>query len=253
MDVSKYLSRISYSGSLEVSTETLRELHKAHLLAAPFENLDIHLKRPIVLDQQKLIHKIVERRRGGFCYELNGAFCTLLQALGFNVLMLSAGVAGEDGSFGPPFDHMTLLVELEERWLADVGFGDSFREPLGLDHRGEQSQDGDAYRLIEDADHLILERREDDLWKPQYRFDLEPHKLTDFAKRCIYHQTSPESTFTQKRTCTKATPEGRITITGMRVIVTERGVKRERELASREEWLAALDEHFGIELESTTV
>lgn len=252
MDVSKYLRRINYSGPLEVSAGTLRELHKAHLLAVPFENLDIHLERPIILDEQKLIGKIVDGHRGGFCYELNGAFNALLRALGFDASMLSAEVARADGSFGPPFDHMALLVALEERWLADVGFGDSFREPLRLDDHGEQSQDGDAHRLKEDHEHLILERREGDLWKPQYRFSLSPYGLTDFAGMCTYHQTSPESTFTQRRTCTRATPEGRITVTGMRLIFTERGVRQERELASREEWLAALDEHFGIELESTT-
>ena len=253
MDVSKYLRRINYGRPVDVSAGTLRELHKAHLLAVPFENLDIHLERPIVLDEHRLIRKIVDGRRGGFCYELNGAFCTLLRALGFEASMLSAEVARADGSFGPPFDHMTLLVELEERWLADVGFGDSFREPLRLDDRGEQLENSDAHRLKEDREHLVLERREGDLWTPQYRFNLSPHVLNDFAGMCNYHQTSPESTFTQRRTCTRATPEGRITVTGMRVIVTERGVKHERELASREEWLAALGEHFGIELESTTV
>src|SRR5262245_34501478 len=176
MDVEKYLSRINYTGRLDVSATTLRELDKAHLLAVPCENLDIHLGRPIVLDERRLLRKIVNGRRGGFCYELNGTFCALLRALGFEVSMLSAGVARDDGTFDPPFDHMTLLVQLEERWLADVGFGDSFREPLLLDDRGEQVQDGDAHRLVEDGEHLILERRIDDSWRPQHRFTLDPYE-----------------------------------------------------------------------------
>src|SRR5258706_12180299 len=175
MDVSGYLNRINYHGPRDVSVETLRGLHIQHLLAVPFENLDNHIGRQIILDEEKVIRKIVEERRGGICYELNGAFYALLRALGFEVSMLSAGVAREEGGFDPPFDHMTLLVQLEERWLADVGFGDSFREPLLLDHRSEQVQGNDAYRLIEDDDHLILERREIDLWKPQYRCTLEPY------------------------------------------------------------------------------
>ena len=249
MDVDSYLDRIDYFGSREPSAETLRELHKAHLFAVPFENLDIHFKREIVLDEQRLVGKVVGERRGGFCYELNTAFCALLRGMGFRVSMLSAGVARDEGGFDPPFDHMALEVDLEERWLADVGFGDSFREPLRLDHRGEQEQNGEYYRIVDaEEHHLVLERRESEKWKPQYRFTLEPYELGDFDEMCRYHQTSPESPFTQKRVCTLATPEGRITISNMRAIVTERGVKQERELSSHEEWTAALREYFGIEL-----
>jgi N-hydroxyarylamine O-acetyltransferase len=250
IDIDRYLSRINYRGSLDVSADTLRELHKAHLLAVPFENLDIHLGRPIILEEEKLLRKIVEERRGGFCYELNGTFAALLRALGFQTSMLSAGVARDDGTFDPPFDHMALLVELDERWLADVGFGDSFREPLRLDERGEQIQDGDAHRLREDGGYLILERRVDNSWKPQFRFTLEAYEFPDYDEMCRYHQTSPESPFTQRRTCSRATAEGRITLTGMRLIVTERGERQEHELANDEEWIAALREHFAIDLQN---
>jgi len=253
MDVAGYLNRINYRGPRGVSVETLRELHKAHLLAVPFENLDVHFKRAIVLDEQKLVGKILAERRGGICYELNSSFCSLLSALGFQVSMLSAGVARDEGGFDPPFDHMALLVHLEERWLADVGFGDSFREPLRLDLRGEQDQYGESYRIVDaEGQHLIVERRQSESWKPQYRFTLDPYRLDDFAEMCRYHQTSPESPFTRKRVCTLATPGGRITVTGMRMIVTDRGEKQEREFESHEEWLAALRTHFGIELENTT-
>jgi N-hydroxyarylamine O-acetyltransferase len=249
LSVTGYLNRINYRGPLDVSAGTLRALHTQHLIAVPFENLDIHIGRRIVLDEEKMIRKLVEERRGGICYELNGAFYALLRALGFEVTMLSAGVAREEGGFDPPFDHMALLVQLEERWLADVGFGDSFREPLLLDARGEQQQDNDAYRLIDDNECLILERREKDLWKPQYRFGLEPYQYSDFADMCLYHQTSPESPFTKRRTCTLATPEGRITVTGMRLITTIGGDRQERDIESDEEWKVALKQHFGISLE----
>jgi len=252
MNVERYLNRINYRGPRDVSTETLRELHKSHLLTVPFENLDVHLKRPIILDEEKLVAKILGKRRGGICYELNGAFCSLLCGLGFRVSMLSAGVARDEGGFDPPFDHMALLVELQERWLADVGFGDSFREPLLLDFRGEQHQNGESYRIVDaENQHLIVERRDAESWKPQYRFTLDSYKLDDFSEMCRYHQTSPESPFTQKRVCTLATPDGRITVTGMRLIVTEGGEKTEREFAGDDEWLAALREHFGVELENT--
>jgi len=250
MNVEKYLERMNYRGPRGVTAETLRELHKAHLLAIPFENLDNHLGRRIVLDEERVVQKILDERRGGICYELNGAFCALLRAMGFEVAMLSAGVARDEGGFDPPFDHLTLMVQLEQRWLADVGFGDSFREPLLFDERGEQVQGEDAYRLVDGDGHVIVERRRSDEWKPEYRFTLEPHRYSDFADMCHYHQTSPESIFTRRRACTLATADGRITVSEMRLIITERGVKRERELASPEEWRAALREYFGIELKN---
>jgi N-hydroxyarylamine O-acetyltransferase len=249
VDITAYLKRINYRGPLAPDAETLRQLHREHLLRVPFENLDIHLARPIVLDKDKVLSKIVEQRRGGFCYELNGAFAELLRALGFDVTMLSAGVACEEGGFGPPFDHMALLVQLEERWLADVGFGDSFREPLRLDHQGEQVQGEDAYLIARDGEDLILERRDDSgAWKPQYRFTLQPYRYEDFAEMCSYHQTSPDSPFTQRRTCSLATPDGRVTVSDMRIITTTRGQRQERTLATQEEYAAALREHFSIDI-----
>src|SRR5829696_2117836 len=122
MNIEAYLKRINYNGPLEPTAETLRALQVAHLLSVPFENLSIHAGEPIVLDEETLFTKIVGTRRGGFCYECNGLFAGLLRALGFEVAMLAAGVARPDGTFGPEFDHMTLIVTLEDRWLVDVGF-----------------------------------------------------------------------------------------------------------------------------------
>ena len=158
MNIKAYLERINYHGLLAPTAETLRDLQVAHLLAVPFENLSIHARQPIILEDEALFTKIVERRRGGFCYEANGLFAALLRALGFDVAMLSAEVARADGGFGPDFDHMALMVTLEERWLVDVGFGDSFLEPLRLDERGEQVQGGRAYRILPDGPYLVLMR-----------------------------------------------------------------------------------------------
>src|SRR5712691_1012859 len=132
MDVQAYLARIGFSGSTAPSPDTLRRLQLAHLYTVPFENLDISLGREITCDEARFVHKIVNLRRGGFCYELNGAFAALLRELGFRVTLLSGRVAREDGSASPDFDHLVLRVDLAEPWLADVGFGDSFLEPLRL-------------------------------------------------------------------------------------------------------------------------
>jgi N-hydroxyarylamine O-acetyltransferase len=248
LNINAYLERINYRGSLTTTAETLRDLQVAHLSTVPFENLSIHADEPIVLEDEALFTKIVDGGRGGFCYEVNGLFAALLRALGFNVQMLSAGVANAEGGFSPDFDHMTLLVTLEQRWLVDVGFGDSFLEPLLLDERGEQAQGKRAYRIIPDGNLLILMQREDGKeWEAQYRFTLQPRAYADYAEMCRFHQTSPQSHFTQARVCSRATPEGRVTLSELRLITTTKdGGRRERPLASQEEYAAALREHFGI-------
>jgi N-hydroxyarylamine O-acetyltransferase len=248
LNIEAYLKRINYHGPLAPTAETLRELQLAHLQSVPFENLSIHASEPVILEDEALFRKIVEGRRGGFCYEANGLFAALLRALGFNVRMLSAEVADAQGGFGPSFDHMALMVSLEQRWLVDVGFGDSFREPLLLDERGEQAQGRRAYRIVPDGAHLVLAQRDGvDEWEAQYRFTLEPHEYADYAEMCHYHQTSPQSHFTRARVCSRATVEGRITLSEMRLITTsEKGERRERALTSQEEYAEVLREHFGI-------
>jgi N-hydroxyarylamine O-acetyltransferase len=269
MDIQAYFDRIDYHGPREPTAETLRALHMAHLLAVPFENLNIGKGWPIVLDEAALFEKIVIRRRGGFCYELNGLFAALLRALGFEVTLLSAGVARAAGGFGPEFDHLTLLVRRmgdgdlpapishppspiphppsPGLWLADVGFGDSFREPLRFDDPGEQPQDGHAYQLARDGGYLVLQQREGEGgWEPQYRFTLQPRRYEEFAEMCHYHQTSPESSFTRRRVCTRATPDGRVTLSDMRLIITHDGERSERELADEAEVQAVLQEWFGV-------
>ncbi len=249
MDVNAYLKRIDYRGPLAPDAETLRGLHQAHLLAAPFENLDIHLGRPIVLDEARLFDKIVRRRRGGFCYELNGLFAALLRALGFKVTLLSARVAAGEGQFGPEFDHLVLLVQLAERWLADVGFGDSFVEPLRLDEPGEQRQRTGVYQIVRDGENLMMLKADKAGDRVDgYLFTFRPRQLADFAGMCHYQQTSPQSPFTQKRVCSRATPEGRVTLSDVRLIVTINGQRQERLLTGPEEYAAELWKHFGIEL-----
>jgi N-hydroxyarylamine O-acetyltransferase len=247
LNIKAYLERINYHGSLAPTAETLRDLQVAHLLAVPFENLSIHANQPIVLEDEALFTKIVERKRGGFCYEANGLFAALLRALGFDVRLLSAEVAKAEGGFSPNFAHMTLMVLLEQRWLVDVGFGDSFLEPLLIDEPGEQAQGSRAYRILSDGPHRVLMQRDDDEWQAQYRFTLEPHEYADYDEMCRYHQTSPQSHFTRARICSRATVEGRITLSEMRFIRTsEKDGRQERTLTSEDEYAAILREHFGI-------
>lgn len=247
LNVHDYLDRINYAGSTEPSAETLRALHRAHMLAVPFENLDIHIGRAIVCDEEHFLHKIIEERRGGFCYELNGAFAALLRQLGFPVTLLSARVTQDDGGDSPEFDHLTLRVDLEESWLADVGFGDSFLEPLRFQPDLEQAQIGLVYRMTQVADVFDMEVRKDDKWKRQYSFTLRPRQLSDFADMCHYHQTSPQSHFTQNRICSRATPAGRITLSNGKLIETQNDSRQETAL-SDQEWIVCLRDRFGVVL-----
>ena len=247
LDINAYLTRIRYQGSTAPTLDTLRAIHHAHLLTVPFENLDIAWGREIVMDEETFVRKVVERRRGGFCYELNGAFAALLRALGFQVTLLSARVAREEGGEGPEFDHLCLRVDLEEPWLADVGFGESFLEPLRLQTKIQQSDPAGIFRLITRRKRLHLEKTgPDEVWKRQFSFALKSRRLDEFAGMCHYHQTSPESSFTHKRICTRATSDGRITLADMKLIVTANGHRNETTLASEQEWRETLKEHFGI-------
>lgn len=249
MNVSAYFDRIGYTGPAAPTAETLIDLHRAHMFTVPFENLDIGLGRKIVCDEASFVRKIVDLRRGGFCYELNGAFAALLRELGFQVTLLSARVPREDGSDGPAFDHLILRVDLEEPWLADVGFGDSFVEPLRLRAGIEQPQFAWNYRIADEQGPFSMERTgPGGAWKRQYSFTLVPRRLDEFASMCHYHQTSPESPFTRKSICSKATPWGRITVADRKLIVTCNGEKRESMLSSDEEWREALRENFGVVL-----
>lgn len=250
MNVQQYLERIGYSGPPNVSIDTLRDLHRAHMLAVPFENLDIHLGRRIELSLGALFAKIVERRRGGFCYELNGLFAELLRRIGFDVTMISAGVARADGGFGPEFDHMALMVKLNETWLIDVGFGDSFLEPIRLDESVVSQDTTGAYTVDLDGPlHRVMLRRDDDgVWNPQYRFTTTARQLPDYSDMCAYHQTSPNSTFTQQRVCSLATETGRITLSDLKLIETDSGERHERLLLDEAEARRVLADRFGVVL-----
>jgi N-hydroxyarylamine O-acetyltransferase len=245
MNVASYLDRIGYDGPTGPFAATLRSLHEHHLLAVPFENLDIHRGVPITCDLDRFYDKIVNRRRGGFCYELNGLFGALLRELGFEVTTLSARVRNSEGEYGPEFDHMTLLVRAGETdWLADVGFGDSFLHPLNMGSLEPQTDPAGQFRLESSGIEWTMLQED----TPQYRFTLIPRELSDFTAMCHYQQSSPRSHFTRKTVCSQATRSGRVTLSDHRLIVTENGLRSETELAGDDAWQDALYDHFGITL-----
>lgn len=245
----RYLDRIGLAGPVPVDRDGLALLMARHLATVPFENLSIHLSEPIVLAEDALVAKIVDRRRGGFCYELNGAFAALLDHVGFRVTRLAARVFDGKG-LGPPFDHMTLRVDLDRPRLIDVGFGRFTAAPVLLDEAGDQQDPAGVVR-IEPAPYDDLDVVLDG--QLQFRIDQRPRELEEFAATCWYQQTAPASHFTTSLTCSLPTPDGRVTLSDRLLITTTRGVRAEQELGGDAEVLAAYRDHFGIELDSLPV
>ncbi|WP_079159686.1 arylamine N-acetyltransferase family protein [Streptomyces griseus] len=248
--VDAYLERIGATHPARPDAEALRTLQLRHLTAVPFENLSVHLGEDIVLDEERLVDKIVTDRRGGFCYELNGAFAALLRALGFRVTLLQARVFGDDGGLGIPYDHLALRVATEDGtgpWLADVGFGDHALWPLALDDRTEQDDPCGVFRLREapQGDLDLLRGGSGRL-----RLDLRPRVLADFGAGAWYHRTSPDSVFTRSLVCSRRTGTGRVTLSGRTLVTTVGGERHETLLDTDTEVLAAYRDHFGIHLVS---
>lgn len=254
MDVMSYLGRFSAGrlvapGALQLGLETLQALHEAHLIAIPFENLDIHCGQSLCLDEEALFKKIVRMRRGGICYELNGLFAALLRRLGFRVSLLSAGVARDHVHFGPEFDHLALMVHLADGdWLADVGFSSSFRHPLKFEAEDVQAFHDHSYRLHREGAYWIVQRARNDAWESLYRFKLQPHKMQHFAARCRYQETSPESYFTQNLLFTRATETGRITLCDRKLVISSSTKRSLCEIQTEEEYRSMVARHFGIML-----
>ncbi|MGW0609831.1 arylamine N-acetyltransferase family protein [Streptomyces sp. NPDC002788] len=261
--VDAYLRRLKVEQPAWPTVDALRELHLRHLQTVPFENLSIHLGEEIVLEETRLLDKVVGARRGGFCYELNGSFGALLAALGYDVAMLAARVYGDEKRLGIPYDHLALRVRTVDGgdWLADVGFGAHSHLPLAFGDRGEQEDPAGTFRIVEagpDAagvrgGHDAAEAADLDVirdGRPQYRLEVRPRALGDFVAGAWWHSTSSVSHFTRSLVCSRLTREGgRITLSGRRLTVTAAdGTREERELGTDEEVLGVYRERFGIEL-----
>lgn len=250
--IRNYLDRIKCDSlTTKVCLENLKRLQMQHLLNIPFENLDIHTGQRIFLDTQAFYRKIILNKRGGFCYELNSLFNELLKAIGFRTKLISARVANSEGGFGEEFDHMAIIVSIDsEEWLVDVGFGEFSQSPLKLvtgivqkDLRGDFIIEmfDDKYFIVK---KLLLENE----FENQYIFSLKERSLHDFEEMCNYHQTSPKSSFTQKKMCSIALADGRMTLTDKSLKVTKNKIVTEKEIRDEQEFLDNLKLYFGIEL-----
>jgi N-hydroxyarylamine O-acetyltransferase len=244
------LSRICYDGPLTPSVKTLADLKTAFLLAVPFENLDIHIPRKILLLNGAAEKKIVQERRGGFCYECNFLFHSLLTELGFQSEICSSQMV-KNGTPMPPFEHMVLLVTVDEaRFLVDVGNGESVRTPLDIDNDCiHHTPEGKKYRLRKKDENLVLECFEEDAvkWEARFIVDKTPRQLEEFSDRCEFQQSSPLSVFTKQPMATLALEDGRRTIRGNVFSESRKGSPSMEIIFKNElDYYACLQDKFGL-------
>jgi N-hydroxyarylamine O-acetyltransferase len=245
VELAGYLARIGHGWHVRPKLPTLRSLHRAHVLAIPFEALDVQLGRVPSLDPAAIYDKIVERRRGGWCYEMNGLFGAALEAIGFKVTRLSCGVMRQDGGDERLGTHLALLVDCEGPWLCDVGFGGSLLEPLPL-----------ANASREDAPYaLALEQLEDGFWRfterhetPfSYDFRTGPADEALLAAKRDWQSTHAESNFTLNFVAQKRHPDRHLVLRGR--VLTERAAQgtTTHAIDSADEFVATLKDCFDID------
>jgi N-hydroxyarylamine O-acetyltransferase len=254
VDLERYLDHIGYDGPLAPSPEALAELQRCHLTTVPFEALDPYLGVEVSVEPADAYRKVVEDCRGGFCFELNGLFSWALEELGYEVRRLAAQAQKGDGQLGPHFSHLTLLVELNRRWLVDVGFGSPFfLEPLDLDERSNQVRGGRPYRIHEEGGRLFAEEvgaEEEN----GYRFTLEEHVRADFAEQCRIYSTDSNSSFSRRGpVAISFEDDGWLSMTGTRVRGERAGERFERKIESPEQWHRELGANFGLTVEDSRV
>ena len=249
IDTASYLRRIHLAPE-PPSINFLRKLHRSHLLHIPFENLDIHYQKKIILNYEKIYQKLILEGRGGYCYELNGLFYHLLYHLGFNCHLISARIRNEkSGEFGKEYEHMAIIVKFgEESWLADIGYGKYLIYPKKIVLGEVQMDYTDYWRFTQDADENFLVQSSEDTsyFKTKYLFSTEEKQIIQFMEMNDHQQTSPESHFTQGRMITKLTPTGRITLTEKKIKILALGKTEEIELTNEDEFYSKLEQHFGI-------
>ncbi|MDQ0427345.1 N-hydroxyarylamine O-acetyltransferase [Planomicrobium stackebrandtii] len=246
MNKESYLQRFKASTIQENYLQNLAELQSLHMQNIPFENLDVIRKTPIYLNLESIYEKIVNQQRGGYCYELNGLFHWLLDELGFEAKLISATVQKPDGTWSKSDTHAAILVELDTLYLVDAGFGDSTISPIPVG--GERHTDHSGTYRVQQVDDVYYDliRENDETEKVLYRFSTEEKQLADFHEGCIFNQVSKDSPFTHDDLVTRATAQGRITLSGSQLTRSENGHKEKTEL-SAEEKKQVLKDEFGID------
>lgn len=248
-----YLARLGYDGPRSVDLDTLTALHRAHLLAVPYENLEIQLGRTNVLDEGAFVDKLVERRRGAWCYEMNGTFTMALTELGFEVTRVAGAVGRETLGDVADATHMVGLVDLDgadgrhRRYVVDVGLGQGPLAPFPLAERD----------WTEGPMRYSLERLDDRWWRfhndpradpPSFDLREEPMRLADYQRPCTELQTNPMSPFVRFAIVIRRTAEGFEALRDTTHVHFDGQERTTRELTEPHEYRAVLRRQLGVDL-----
>ncbi len=246
-DLDAYLTRIGCADiERTVDLPTLEALMRAHMSTVAFENIDVYNQTPVRTDTDWSLDKVIDRERGGWCFELNGAFAVLLEQLGFPVMRLGAAVLLS----GPNklVDHLTLEVGLDQPYLVDVGFGDSFCRPLALNQRGPQDGGSGTFEFMASPEGTTLTRHDDDgMPTPQYRFRRVSLTMADFEPASQRLQQERDRHWHQQAFATRFLDGGpdRVTLIGNQLKIDRDGERTERPVTD-EEWPSVLDQWFDM-------
>jgi len=247
VNLESYLARIAYTGDRTPNAATLRALMRAHVAAIPFENLDVQLGRAITGDFAAIFAKLVDNRRGGWCFEQNGLLGWALEELGFDVMRAAGGVmrvAMGDAVLG---NHLALLVTLDRPWLVDAGFGGSLAEPIPLEPGAHRHAPYD----------LTLAEGEDGYWRYEERahgnpfsfdFRAEPADPARLAAQQARLQTSPDSPFVQNLVVQRRIGDTHLSLRGRVFQVTDSEGVRESLIEDADALVATLRDRFALEI-----
>jgi N-hydroxyarylamine O-acetyltransferase len=252
MNLDRYFDRIGYAGEKSPTLETLRQLQLLHTEAIPFENLDSLLKRPVQLDAESLYRKLVDQRRGGYCFEQNGLFANVLESIGFRVTRLGARVVYLGDPDGlPPRTHMLLRVDIEdESWIADVGFGGLvLTSPIRLAVDVAQETPHEPFRITRRRDEYLMEGLVRDAWVPLYRFTLAELAPSDYEVGNWYVSTYPSSLFVNFLMASRPAPGLRYALRNNELAIhrLKEGTERQT-LRTAEELRSVLEELLKIDV-----
>lgn len=248
MNLSAYFERIKYDGTPRVDVETLCDIHRHHLLAIPYEDIDVQLKRPLTTSVEAAYDKIVNRGRGGWCYEMNGLLGWALTEIGFKIQRISAGVNRNERGDDAMGTHLVLLCEVDEQtYVVDAGFGDGFLNPPRLE-AGVFSERGFDFRFELLADGHWRMHNHTYGGAPSFDFMTDPASEARLSDRCEHLQTDAQSSFVLVLIVQLVCEDGyEIQVGRVAKRVSATGVET-RLLQSSDELVARLKSVFGLDV-----
>ncbi|MBN1279660.1 MAG: arylamine N-acetyltransferase [Chlorobium sp.] len=249
-DLRAYFSRIGFQGVASADFATLKSMMRCQLFSVPFENLDVQEGKVVSLVPEEICAKIVDRKRGGYCYEVNGLFAMALEALGIQYRFVAARPMTY--AVRRPRTHLAIVAGIgEEQWLCDLGFGSyGIREPIDLDWLDREIRQNPAvFRLSRNAEEVyVLQRLAAATWKNLYEFTLSPQEWVDFEPANYFNSTHPDSVFVRSLLVVRQTPTGKCVLHGSRFKVESADGIEER-IVVPEDLPALLSREFGLRLQ----